>query len=168
MIALDSSLQSDGQPRARRHPAWSKTCCKACGWTLLVLVLMGQVACRAKRERPPVVPVTGEVFSRGQPATGATVTLVRLDDPWAASPHGVVDAAGAFRISTYQVNDGAPAGEYAVTIVWRGPNPRANGEGDEDVPGPDRLAGRYANPQTSPWRVTVAHDAVRLDRFEVD
>lgn len=160
------------EPRRPRggiaHVRSCPSCDKTFAWIVLVLVLLGQASCRAKRERPPVVPVTGEVFSRGQPAAGATVTLIRLDEPFADSPHGVVDAEGAFRISTYQRDDGAPPGDYAVTIVWRGPNPRANGEGDEDAAGPDRLAGRYANPQASPWRMTVGHEAVRLERFEIE
>jgi hypothetical protein len=137
-------------------------------WIGLALVVLGQASCRAKRERPPVVPVRGEVFYRGQPAVGATVCLVSLDDPWGASPHGAVDADGAFQVSTYQLNDGAPSGNYAATIVWRGPNPRAEGEGDDDRQGPDYLAGRYTDPQSSPWRVTIGREPVRLERFDVE
>ncbi|HEV3344879.1 MAG TPA: hypothetical protein VG125_31165, partial [Pirellulales bacterium] len=56
-------------------------------------------------------------------------------------------------MSTYELNDGAPAGRYAVTITWPGANPRSNGEGDEEIQGPDQLGGRYSNPQRPPGKL---------------
>ena len=59
-------------------------------------------------------------------------------------------ADGAFTISTYQANDGAPVGEYAVTVVQREPMSDAAGN-----PGPNRLPAKYATAQSSPLRAQV-------------
>jgi hypothetical protein len=62
----------------------------------------------------------------------------------------MAEADGTFALSTYTANDGAPAGEYAVTVVWWKPLVDANGK-----PGPNLLPERYARPETTPLRATV-------------
>jgi hypothetical protein len=135
---------------------------------LLAALFLTQASCRAKPSRAPVFPVRGKVFYRGQPAAGALVFFLPLHDALADKPHGKVDAAGAFEISTYRLNDGAPPGEYAVTILWPGPNPHSNGEGDEDNQGPDQLGGRYTSGTNSTWHVKVAEQPIELDPFELE
>jgi hypothetical protein len=49
---------------------------------------------------------------------------------------------GAFQLTTFNTNDGAPAGAYALTVTWASP-PRP---GYEDE-GPDRFGKRYADPR---------------------
>jgi len=59
---------------------------------------------------------------------------------------------GSFLLTTYTIGDGAPTGEYAVTIVW-----------PESLTGRrmhlwrdrDRLGGRYADPAQTPLRIAV-------------
>jgi hypothetical protein len=106
----------------------------------------------ATNNRKPVHPVRGKVYFEGTPTPKALVTfflvtgeqkrLVRAAD-------GIVEPDGSFTLSTYTANDGAPAGEYAVTIFW--------GEGgDEEGPsGPNRLPERYSKPDTSGLRFRV-------------
>ena len=60
------------------------------------------------------------------------------------------EADGSFALSTYTANDGAPAGEYAVTVVWW--NPPVDAEGK---PGPNLLPQRYAKPETTPLKAVV-------------
>jgi hypothetical protein len=77
-------------------------------------------------------------------------------------PQAVVAADGSFRLTTYLAGDGAPAGEYFVTLYWPGPGP------DDDVHvRPDRLGGRYADPRTTPLTATVPTRAVALDPFNL-
>ena len=66
-------------------------------------------------------PVKGELTVGGKPAEGATVMFQPRDaNPadWSAGyPRATVGADGRFQVSTYGENDGAPAGEYDVTIA---------------------------------------------------
>lgn len=135
---------------------------------LVVALLALQASCQKQPERLPVFLVKGKVLVQGQPAAGAMVGFVPLDDPFALKPQAKVAADGTFQLSTYELGDGAPAGKYGVTIAWPGPNPRSNGEGDEEIQGPDRLRGRYANPQTSKWRIEVGSQPLELEPFNVE
>jgi hypothetical protein len=62
-----------------------------------------------------------------------------------------VGADGSFSLSTYDKDDGAPAGEYAVTIEWQ----KLVTKGQEAEVGPNVLPDRYGKPQTSPLKATV-------------
>jgi hypothetical protein len=101
--------------------------------------------------RLPTHPVRGKVTFNGKPVAGAYVVLrstargrsqLRAD--------ALADEAGSFTLSTYTANDGAPAGEYAATVVWRRPFFDAAGK-----PGPNRLPPRYADVKTTPLKVTI-------------
>src|SRR5262245_50678521 len=115
---------------------------------LLLFIALAGPGCGAKEQRRPAHPVRGAVLVDGKPATKALVVFHPLNDPdpKALRPHGEVGPDGAFTLSTYSSGDGAPAGDYAVTVHWfaGGASPGADAD-----PGPDRLGGRYGNSQTS-------------------
>ncbi len=99
-------------------------------------------------------PVKGELTVGGKPAEGATVMLQPKDanpTDWSAGyPRATVGADGKFQVSTYGENDGAPAGDYVILITWEAPNPA-----NEEASGPDRLGGRYIDPDKSKLTATV-------------
>lgn len=104
---------------------------------------------------PGVTPVPVEVAYEGKPPVGAVVTLHPTNDDTsvvAARPRGLVGADGRVALTTYHTGDGAPPGEYIVTVEWR---PIVENASDDDKPGPDRLKGRFADPETSPLRAVV-------------
>jgi hypothetical protein len=41
-------------------------------------------------------------------------------DPQAPRPFGTAGADGSFGLTTSRPGDGAPAGEYRVTVIWPG------------------------------------------------
>src|SRR2546423_11376884 len=87
---------------------------------------LGLASC-AKDDFHKVYPVSGRVLVDGQPAADCLVFLHRTfddDHPRRVSPYGATDQAGAFRINSYSVGDGAPEGEYVVTLEWRGAGAR--------------------------------------------
>jgi len=69
-----------------------------------------------------------------------------------------VQADGSFKLSTYGTEDGAPAGEYLVTVVWPGgvlPDGREEPE--------DKLLGRYSTAARPAAKVTVREGTNDLD-----
>lgn len=135
-------------------------------WLLLVVITVSLTACDDGGDQIPVFPVTGRVVHQGQPAEGALVSLHPLDSklPAALQPSGKVQADGAFSLTTYETGDGAPAGKYAATIFWPAP-PQSPIEAPDS--GPDRLAGRYLDPQKSPWQVEISEGPNELPTFEL-
>src|SRR5206468_35759 len=82
--------------------------------------------------RRPVYPVSGKVLVQGRPAAGAQLTFhpVGENGPNAIRPVAHVDDQGNFRLTSYKEGDGAPAGEYRVTVQWfrAVPDPSQRGE----------------------------------------
>jgi serine/threonine-protein phosphatase CPPED1 len=103
--------------------------------------------------RKAVNPVRGKVFFEGTPTPNALVAfhLVNPDTKrFSRAGDAMVEPDGTFALSTYTANDGAPTGEYAVTVVWW--NPLVDAEGK---PGPNLLPERYSKPETTPLRATI-------------
>src|SRR5437870_521007 len=88
------------------------------GWLLPVVAV---VCAGCSKSGPTLYPVRGKILFEGQPVRGATLVLHPLgnSDPNAIKPRAFVDREGAFEVFTYAAGDGAPAGEYAVTVVGR-------------------------------------------------
>jgi hypothetical protein len=136
--------------------------------TWAVLVVMGSLLSGCgesdpEPDRVPIVSAAGLVRVQGKPAVGAHVRLHPLDATLASKglfPDGVADDTGQFHLTTYAAGDGAPAGEYRVTVTWPdesfkpefGAQREALLEGAEK---PDRLKGKYANPGTSGLSLTI-------------
>lgn len=63
----------------------------------------------------PVYPVTGKITMNGAPLTDAAVSFApKSGQPTAV---GMTDQNGEFTLTTYQANDGAAAGDYAVVVT---------------------------------------------------
>lgn len=117
--------------------------------------------------RLATVPAEGKVLYKGKPPVGARVVLLPVADesPDAVKPSGTVGDDGTFRLSTYPTADGrpdgAPPGEYRVSIRWTARRPAGDPDDEGSPPGPpggiqpDRLGERYSDPKTSGLRVTV-------------
>jgi hypothetical protein len=120
-------------------------------------------------------PATGRVQQNGKPAAGARVTLhpaasIIDEQAKALRPSGVADASGAYSLSTYVPDDGAPAGEWTVTVVW--PDPKIDEKRRLEIESdgnsvPDILQGRFAKPESSPWKATIAAGANTLPTIDL-
>jgi hypothetical protein len=135
------------------------------GWRVLVLLSSALVAaCSGRDEGKRVYPVRGKVLYLGKPAPGARVYLHPRDEANKSArirPSGTVQEDGSFRLTTYQTDDGAPAGTYAVTVVWTDRGKR----GDDD--GKSRLPDRYASPASSNLTVEVKETDNDLDTLNL-
>lgn len=119
-------------------------------------------------------PVSGQVVINGEPAEGCTVVLVPSDEELKNEvlPGGTTDAEGRFEITTHETGDGAPAGNYGVTIRWEATKWRGMEEELRIDPvqpvGPDRLQGRYSSPEKSGLTAVIKKGENRLEPFRLD
>ena len=105
----------------------------------MLLCLTG-LACE---DRPPsgpipVHPVSGQVTYRGRPVPDALVAFHRVDHDAPSpkpgegagtsspTPTGRTNAEGQFRLHTYVGDDGAPIGDYKVTVALAAPSEGRN------------------------------------------
>lgn len=124
----------------------------------LLLAVAGLVSgCgRSEPERLGVHPVSGQVTYQGKPAAGAFVVFhAKADKDKFPPPTAQVDEQGNFTLGTYAREDGAPAGDYAVTVVLRKPVQKDG----EFVPGPNVLPPQYSKPATTKLNIQVAAGA---------
>jgi hypothetical protein len=112
------------------------------------------------------------MFNKTTPAVGALVVFHPVDPARAktgGNPFGKVRDDGTFALTTYAEGDGAPEGEYGVTIDWR-PAPRDQklSLGDGGGAGPSKLNPKYGNPQQPVLRATVKVGEANQFTFDVD
>src|SRR5258707_3086026 len=96
---------------------------------------------------PRLYPVKGVVRINGEPAKDVNVVFTPVAAPEGGatplSPSAVTGEDGSFRLMSIKPGDGAPAGEYQVTIIY--PMKRFN----KHLSGIDPLKGKIAEPQKS-------------------
>jgi hypothetical protein len=111
-----------------------------------------------------VHPVQGKVFYEKKPAFKALVFLHPAEpaDPPDPLPRGVVREDGSFRITTYAPEDGAPVGQYTVTVVWKSQS--RYGDSTET----NLLPARYMSPATSNLTVQVREGTNELEPFNLN
>ena len=67
----------------------------------------------------PVVPLSGKLTVSGEPAYGAYITFHPIGDIGMTrgnKPFARVQADGTFQVTTYDTNDGVPAGVFNATV----------------------------------------------------
>jgi hypothetical protein len=130
-------------------------------------VVAAFAGCSDEGPKVPVFPVKGVVQFEGEPAVGAFLAF----HPKAPAKPGQdvprssaqVQKDGSFELTTYTQGDGAPAGEYAVTVQWTKPIL----QGKDPVPGPNVIPAIYATPDTTPLRITVKEGPNQLEPFAI-
>lgn len=124
--------------------------------------------------KPATVPVTGKVaFNKTTAPAGALVVFHPADDALekriGGKPFATVGEDGSFTLTTYAADDGAPEGDYGVTVEWRG---KAKGVklalGDGGAGGALLVKEKYANPQKPILKATVKKGEPNTFAFEVD
>ena len=135
-----------------------------CGRIALLVGLAALLSFGCGDGRLPVYAVSGQVLVKGKPAQGAYLVFHPQDggDKNLPRPYATSDAEGKFQLTTYELEDGAPAGHYKVSIVWR-PVPKSRLEAE----GPDRLQGKYSNPATSNLDAEIGKEPTSLKPFDL-
>lgn len=121
----------------------------------------------------PLVPVRGKISFQGRPMPNAIVTLhpvtpIAVGEKSQANlsrtPFGVAGHDGSFDVTTLTPSDGAPEGEYAVTISWAG---GAVPKSDNDAV-PELLPPQYQNPTASGIRIQIRQGQPELPEIKLN
>ena len=124
--------------------------------------------------KPEAVATGGKVvFRKTTPAAGALVVFHPTDPTYekriGGKPFAKVQDDGTFVLTTYAEGDGAPEGEYGVTIDWRGKAKESKFSfGDGGPVGAPLLNPKYGNPQQPVLKATVKKGDANQFTFEVD
>ncbi len=154
-----------------RHWRWVTYC--------LCLVSTWCLGCGSSTDRgyihhdEELFPVSGQVLFEGKPASNASITFHRTESGPAVetesgeegaplNPRGTCDKAGKFQLFTYALGDGAPAGDFVVTVSWQDPENRGR---DDNYP--ELLPKRYQDPKTSGLKVQLKQGHNVLPAFEL-
>jgi hypothetical protein len=107
---------------------------------------------KSNEGRGPSYPAEGLVLLDGEPVAGANVVFYPLGDANkdAKPSRGLTDSAGKFHLGTHAADDGAPAGEYVVTVI-RYPM-RKQSDGGYSA-GANDLPKKYAGAKTTDLRI---------------
>jgi hypothetical protein len=145
------------------HPTragWPSSLMACIGLALLV------AGCSGGDGRVPVYPVTGKVTVLKEVPVGALVVFYPVQGGVESElrPSGKVGQDGSFRLTTYDADDGAPAGDYTATIQWN----KLIKKGKDYAAGPDVIPKDYASRETSPWKIKVADAPNELEPLAIN
>ncbi|HEX4144032.1 MAG TPA: hypothetical protein VHY91_10895 [Pirellulales bacterium] len=132
---------------------------------LVGILLLGGCDQSTRPPQLPVFRVTGELFVDGRPASGAQVFFrAQPAIPGLGTiPVAIVASDGSFAPSTYGEQDGLPAGEYDLAVIW----PKITVVEGEERTGPDQLGGKYSKPNVPVAHVTVGEGSLVIPRLEL-
>ena len=110
---------------------------------------------------PPVYPVTGVVKLNGQPVVGADIVFAKKDGE--GSSFGRTNASGEYQLTTRKSNDGAPAGDYLVSITKADdPPPLDSATIPQDSPNYNPFVGKSRHlPDPRPRRASLRYTATQ-------
>jgi hypothetical protein len=125
--------------------------------------------------RPATVAAGGRVTFNKTVAPAGALVVFHPADPAVekrigGKPFARVRDDGTFALTTYAEGDGAPPGEYAVTIDWRPPPKDAKFTiGDAGAAaGPSKLNAKYTNPQQPTLTAAVTAGGPNQFVFDVE
>jgi hypothetical protein len=128
-----------------------------------------------------LVPVSGKVLYRGEPAAGAVVYFHQegnTGNPQLPNPVGIAQDDGTFLLNSDGLGKGAPPGRYSVFVEWTD----RSGDGTAPVKtkgkvklvkrsrvrsGADRLGGRYFDTSKPLLHAEVTPGSNQLPPFEL-
>jgi hypothetical protein len=82
-------------------------------------------------------------------------------------PRAVVEEDGSFAVTTIKAKDGAPAGQYVVSITWDRTSVKAPGQKGHARKIPTNFPLKYADPKTSGLVVHIQEGPNELHPFDI-
>ena len=136
--------------------------------SILLVIGTAAVALQAKSldTAPTLFPAKGTAMLNEKPIAGASIVLYRADAGSTTRgfhSRAIVDEDGRFELGTLRPQDGAPVGNYVVTIVW---NKQTITNGRVET-SPNRAPAKYASRETTDLKVTITKGTNQLPAFEL-
>lgn len=135
--------------------------CKT-GLALFLICLVAGCGGDSNPEGIALVSAKGKILVDSKPVTGLVVQLKPKFD-WKSDkvplPHAVTDKDGNFILETFKTADGAPAGEYEVSVV----SPSNEGLGRISDP----IGSRYADASKSGLTVKIGDQETTIPDFQL-
>lgn len=126
------------------------------------ILLGGMMALGCGDGRPKAIPAGGTVRYKGKEIPVGALVVFHPADPArekqiGGKPFGKVKEDGTFKLTTYASEDGAPEGEYGVTVEWRPPAEESKFQlsGEGMAAPPNKLQSRFSDPNKPFIKVTV-------------
>jgi hypothetical protein len=145
----DSRLSKNFYSPKRREA--KKSMKRIAAFSLLALLVCCFASCGKTTTQLATYEVKGQILQNGRPVPHATVVFHPSFElgPEVSKPRATTNEDGTFTISTYATADGAPEGEYKVTVEqWTTTKPE---EGPKS-----RLDPKFGKPDQSGISVRVA------------
>ena len=130
-------------------------------WRLFALALVSAAVGCSEAPTPavPVYPASGKITFKGQPMPGAFIALhPKTPVDGVPNPRASVDKEGNFTVSTFAGNDGAPEGQYVLTVQWF----KQIKNGADVVSGPNVVPKKFSTAQSSDLEVKIIAGANEL------
>ncbi len=121
----------------------------------------------AKDDKVKLYPVKGKVIVDGKPVEGALLTMyAKSSEPkLQQAVTATTKSDGSYAVGTYEPEDGAPAGEYTVTIFHFPPDAQAIMMRTGVVP--NLLPAQYSDPMKSSLTIEVKEQANEIAPFKL-
>lgn len=137
---------------------WTNIKIKIASWFLITLI----AGCGGNTSFQPsvkVYPIKGKLEYQGKPMPGVTLIFNPIDETQKIKPQATTDGEGNFVATTFQTGDGAPEGDFIITLVVRS-NESDSAREDAEVEGRTKATKipfppKYLNPTTSGLKIKV-------------
>ena len=113
-------------------------------------LLIATSGCGDGVTRIPTHKAQGQVLWEGKPLANAFVVL-HPENPELVPAQASTDGAGNFTLTTFDTGDGAPAGDYKLTVAFYQPI----NQGGSLVPGPNVMPPKYSDASSTELRVSI-------------
>jgi hypothetical protein len=122
--------------------------------------VISMAMCGCTGSKTKAVPVSGTVLLGDQPAANAVVIFHPVNGAAdAPRPTARTDEKGHFTLTTTKTGDGAPPGEYRVTIA-------AYQAIEDNIV--NLLPAKYAKPETSELKATIEKGTKEIPAFRLE
>ena len=126
----------------------------------IAALLIATTGCGDGVSRIPTYKAQGQVLWEGKPLANAFVVL-HPENPELVPAQASTDASGNFTLTTFDTGDGAPAGDYKLTVAYYRPIK----EGGSLVPGPNIIPPKYSDASRTELRVSIMEGENQLPPF---
>jgi hypothetical protein len=134
--------------------------------TCMLMVSCGKSGDRVKGVRLPVYPAKGKLMMGDEPVPNATLTFHPVKkfprEVAQIRPSAHTNKDGTYEVSTYGSNDGAPAGDYSVTVSWRGAEPNLRNEEEDEL-----APVQFRNATTTGFKTTLKEGENTIQVFNM-